>query len=504
MEAHFANWAGGAALFFSPLVLFNLVLGTFIGLFFGVVPGLTATLALVLLLPLTYGIAPEAGVALLMSAYVGGITGGLVTAVMLGIPGTPASVTTVFDGHPMAKRGEAGQALGWGVVASFFGGVISWIALAFLTPQLANIALGFNSFDYAAVILFGFVVVGSISSETPLRGLLMIALGVLLGTVGLDPLHGVERLTFDIRLLETGIGLVPLLVGAFIISQAFLEAERMRIAYIVPKGRLTKLVPPLEAMWARKWNFLRSSLIGTAIGILPGIGAVLANFVAYGRAKKASRAPESFGKGNPDGIIAGEAANNATVGSALVPMLALGIPGDIPVVILMSGLMLHGIRPGPLFLQTYPDISFFIFITYLAANVVMLVFMLTIGLRLFARFMVVDKAYLLPIIVIFGLMGSYNVSNSLTDVLVSVVSGFVAYVLIKARYPLTPLIIGLILGPALESHLRIALTTSRGSLLPFLQGPVSLSLLIGTAAMLAAMVWARRNVRRPLSKEGSL
>lgn len=495
IEDQVAAWGAGIAFFADPLVMISVGMGTFIGLFFGVVPGLTAVLALVLLLPLTYGMTPAAGLALLISAYVGGITGGLVSAVMLGIPGTPASITTVFDGHALAKKGMAGRALGWGVVASFFGGLMSWLALSFLTPQLAKLALSFGPFEYAAIIIFGFTIVGSLAADSALKGLIMTALGVLLAAIGLDPLHGVERMTFGLIALEGGFGLVPLLVGVYILSQVFVEAERMCVRYVVPHSKLHDIVPRFREMWDSRRNLLRSSMIGIGIGILPGIGAVLANFIAYDRAKKNSKDPDSFGLGNVQGVIASETANNATIGAAMVPLLALGIPGDAPVVVLMGGLMLHGIRPGPLFLQNNVDMMYFIFVAYLAANIIMLVFMLAFGLRLFCRLMVIPKTFLLPTILLFGLLGSYNVSYSLNDVGISITVGLFAYVAIKAHFPLTPLVIGVILGPLFEYNLRVALTSSKGSLLPFVQEPVSVLLLAATLGTVIILVFAKKRKR---------
>lgn len=491
MGQFFGQMALGWSLINDPVTLLYIGGGVLLGLFFGVIPGLTAVLAMVLLLPLTYGMNPITGFSLLVGTYIGGITGGLVSAVMLGIPGTPASITTTFDGYPLAKAGQAGRAMGWAVVASFVGGLVSWIALVFLAPQLARVALSFGPFEYTAVVLFGFTIVASLASDVPSKGFLMTMAGLGVAAIGLDPLHGVERLTFGLGALEHGVQMVPLLVGFYVVGRALEESQDVHVRYIVPPGRVRHVVPSLAEIWARRISFLRASAIGTGIGILPGIGAVLANFVAYDQERRASSHPETFGRGEIRGIIASEASNNATIGGALIPMLSLGIPGDVPLVVLMGGFMLHGLQPGPLFFAGHPDIIGGIYASYFVANLAMLLFMLTVGVRFFARIIAIPKVYLIPAILLFGLLGSYNVAYSFTDVWVALAGGVFAYLASRAGYPLVPMVIAVILGPMFEYNLRVALTLSRGSMLPFIQRPWSLAFLLLTLVSLILVVRSR-------------
>lgn len=487
-----ANWATGLALVFDPYALLLILVGVVLGLFFGAVPGLTATLAMVLLLPLTYGMEAIAGFGLLMGAYIGGITGGLVSATMIGIPGTPASIVTTYDAHPMARRGEGGRALGLGFASSFLGGLIGWIVLVFLTPQLSRFALQISPAEYAVVILFGFTIITGMSSEKVSRSFLMTAIGLIVAAVGMDQLHGTPRLTLGMQVLQGGFGLVPLLSGIFVVSRALEEAETILERYVSPPGKITQVFGQLRRIW-RSWvNVLRSSAIGVGVGILPGVGAAVAPFISYDRAKKRAKDPATFGTGDPDGIIASETCNNASIGGALIPALALGIPGDVPIVVLLGGFMLQGFQPGPLFFSQNLDMVYAIYVSYFVANLLMLILGLSIGVRMFSRIMAIPKVYLIPIILVAGLVGSYNVAYSMTDIWVSLIAGTLAYIAKKADYPLTPLVIAIILGPMLEYNLRVALNVSKGSLLPFVTEPVAIVFLLLTLVSIVTMYLRRR------------
>lgn len=487
-------WLTGLSMATEPISLLYIALGTILGLFFGAVPGLNATLAMILLLPLTYGLAPAAGFGLLMGAYVGGITGGLVSAIMIGIPGTAASIVTTLDGHPMARRGEPGRALGLASVASFYGGLFSWIALVLLTPQLSKFALQIGPFEYTAIIIFGFTIITGLASENLAKSLLMAAIGLMIPAIGIDPLHGVQRLTFGIGALDTGFGLIPLLTGVYVVSRALEEAENLKEEYICKPGKMTNIFPQLWRVWKYWLTVIRATVIGIFIGILPGIGASVAPFISYDQAKRNSKHPETFGTGEPEGVVASEICNNATIGGALIPGLALGIPGDVPVVILLSGLMLHGFQPGPLFFAQHQDMAYSTYISFFIANLFMIIFLLTVGIKIFTRIMSIPKVYLIPIIFIAGLVGAYNVANSIIDVWFSLFAGFAAYFALKADYPLTPMIIAIILGPMLESNLRIALTSSNGDWRPLFTEPISLVFNLLTVVSLAMII--RQNMKK--------
>lgn len=487
MDGSPTAWLQGAVMVLQPAPLAYIAAGTVLGLLFGVIPGLTAVLCMVLLLPITYGLAPAAGFGLLIGAYVGGITGGLVSAVMLGIPGTPASIVTTLDGHPMARRGESGRALGLATAASFYGTLVSWLAMVFLAPLLASFALQIGPFEYAAIICFGFIIITGLSSDNLGKSALMVAIGLIIPAIGLDPLHGVQRMTFGTSALENGFGLVPLLAGIYVVSRALEEAETIHQRYIALPGKVVNVLPQLWKIFKYWRTMISSSVIGIVIGIMPGIGASVAPFMAYNAAKRRSKNPDAFGKGEAEGVVASETSNNATIGGALIPGLVLGIPGDVPVVILLSGLMLHGFQPGPLFFAQNQTVVYSTYVSFFVATMIMLVFMLTIGVRLFTRMMSIPKVFLIPVIFVAGLLGAYNIGYSMTDVWISLLAGFAGYFAIKAQYPLTPLVIAIILGPMFEYNLRVALNVSDGSFLPFLTQPIAalfVVLAVGSVAMM--------------------
>lgn len=488
-----SNWSAGFGMIMNPSVVFLVIGGVSLGLLFGAIPGLTAVLAMVLLLPLTYGMAPAAGFALLVATYIGGITGGLVSAIMIGVPGTPASIVTTYDGHAMARRGEAGRALGLGFVASFFGGLLGWLMLVFLTPQLSRFALSIRSVEYTAIILFGFTIVTVSSSNDLKKASLMTVLGCLIAAVGMDPLHGTSRLTFGLGALRGGFGMVPVLSGMYVISRAIEEAEALHERYISPPSRISGVWAQIGGTLRDSVNLIRSSAIGIAIGILPGIGAAVAPFVSYNQAKKWSKNPEEFGTGAEQGIVASEACNNATIGGALIPALALGIPGDVPVVILLSGFVLQGFQPGPLFFAENLDLVYAIYVAFLLSNVAMLLIGMTVGVRFFTRVLSAPKMYLVPVILVGGMIGSYNVGYSMADVWVALGAGVFAHVARKSGYPLTPLVIAIILGPMFEYNLRVAMNLTHGSLLPFVQRPIALVFLVLTLATVVIAVWHSRS-----------
>lgn len=496
LETALENWTTGIQLVSQMNVLVSIVIGVAMGLIFGAIPGLTAVLAMVLLLPLTYGMDPVQGFSILMGAYVGGITGGLVAATMIGVPGTPASIATTFDAYPMAQRGEGGRALAIGFGASFFGGLLGWLILIFLTPQLGRFARTIGQLDYTAIIIFGFAVVTVTASKNLSKGLLMTCIGATVAAIGTDPLHGTSRLTFGTNALQGGFGMVPLLAGVYVVSRALEEAESITDRYISPPSSASRAFSRLKEVLLSWKNLIRSSVIGIGIGILPGIGAAVAPFVSYDRAKKAvaksGKKPEyEFGKGNPDGIVASEACNNASIGGALVPGLALGIPGDVPIVILLSGFILQGFQPGPLFFSENLDLVYSIYVSYFIANLAMIIIGLTVGVRFFSRVMSVPKVYLIPIILIGGIIGSYNVGYSMTDVWVSVLAGLFAYLAKKADYPLTPFVIAIILGPMLEYRLRVGMNVHQGDVTAFLRQPVALVFLALTVLSVGASMWNR-------------
>lgn len=474
--------------------------GVLLGLLFGIVPGLTATLAVILLVPMTYGMSAVTSISVLIGVYIGGISGGLVSAILLGMPGTPSSITTAFDGFPLAKQGKARKALAAGIAANFAGTLTGWIFLVAVAPQLARLALQFGPFEYVAVILFGLTTVISLSGGSVFKGCIVALLGLAVCTIGMDPITGMPRNTFGLDFLSGGINAVPAMIGLFVVAEVFRECESQAARAIRAtgiKGEKLRVSGDSRFTWPEFIrglpNLIRSSLIGVGIGILPGIGGSLANFVAYDQAKKASAEPESFGKGNIQGVLASESANNAVIGGALIPMLALGIPGDVVSAALMGGLQLHGLEPGPLLFTENPQFVGAVYIAFLLNAVLMFVFMMLLGNRILPKLLLVPKKYLLPVVLVASTVGCYNLGYSVVDMWTALIFGVVGYVMGKFNYPVTPMIISLVLGKMLEKQLRLALLMGKGSLLPLFTEPLSLLFMI---LALLSLVFSWRRARR--------
>ena len=469
-------------LLLSSLSLTNLAviaIGVVWGLVFGAIPGLTATLAVVVLIPITYGMGAVTGMSMLIGIYIGGVSGGMVASILVGMPGTPASIVTVFDGFPLAKQGLGRKALGVGIVSNTIGGLFGWLCLITIAPQIARLALKLGAFEYSAIIIFGLTAVVSLSGKSLRKGFIMAAFGLLVATIGFDPTYGMPRNTFGITFLRGGINPIPALIGLFVISQVFLESERTFEQFLIPRPKKTRFYLTLSEFKASIFNYLRSGMIGVFSGILPGIGGTLGAVVAYDQAKKSSSHPESFGEGNIQGLVASETANNASLGGALIPMLSLGIPGDAATAALLGGLMLHGLTPGPLLIRENPEIVYGVFSAYLIATIAMFLVM-TLGTRLFPVVLRIKKSVLLPLVLVAGIVGCFNLQYSFSDVWVALLFGLFGFVLVKHEFSLMPIVISVVLGNMLEMNLRLALLTSRSGFLPFLTRPVALLFLIAS------------------------
>ncbi len=472
-------------------------LGTIFGIIFGAIPGLTATLAVILLIPTTYGMDPALGMCMLVGVYIGGVSGGLVSAILLGMPGTPASLVTGLDGFPMAKRGEGGRALGIGITSSFIGSILGGICLVTIAPSLARLAMRFGAVENAAVLIFGFTTVISLSGDSLLKGFLMLGFGLAVSTIGIDPINSTERNTMDLAMLANGVDSMPAMIGLFVVSQALLEMDSRAEKYIIAssgdtRNRFMKLVEIKESCT----NILRSSAIGTAIGILPGIGGSLAGIVSYDQAKKAAPDPESFGQGNYQGVVASETSNNAAVAGALIPFLALGIPGDSVTAALMGGLQIHGLDPGPVLFSQHYNIISDVFVTYFIATIIMYVTMMFGGTYVFPIILRVQKTYILPLVLALSLIGCYNMNYTLSAVWVAIAFGIIGYFLKKFNYPSVPLVIGIILGPMFERQLRIGMIQTDGSILPFITDPIPAIFIALAVFSLAFALYKRWRIRK--------
>lgn len=433
-----------------PLDLAMNFMGVMIGMIVGALPGLGSVIAITICLPFTFGMDSVPAVALLLGVYCGSICGGSISAILINTPGTPQSAATSMDGYPMAKAGQAGKAIGWALSASILGGVFSCVVLAFAAPQIAKFALQFGALETFALILMGLTCISSVSAGNQFKGLAAGILGLILATVGTTPFSGDIRFTFNIFALNSGIDLVPVIVGVFAVSEVIDRAERMRFEGRVKataKGSVD--MPSLREWTGRYWVLIKSSIIGTFVGILPGTGAATAAFLSYGEAKRSSPRRENIGKGEPDGIIAAESANNAVTGGALVPSLALGIPGDPVTAIMLATFTIHGITPGVRLMTENPEVVYATFGALLIANLLMYP-CCVITTRLFNHLLRLPEPLLMGLIMVLCILGSYGSRGNMVDVIVTVVSGIIAYLLRRVGFPMPPLVIGLVLGQQFE------------------------------------------------------
>lgn len=474
-----------------------IILGVLFGIIGGSIPGFTVTMAILVVFPFTFAMDPVSGVSLMVGVFVGGYSGGIVSGVMLGIPGTPSSITTVYDGYPMAQKGEPGRALGIGVMSSFLGTIISVAVLVFFGPLIASFSMNFRPWEITALIIFALTLVAGLSNGALLKGLLAAALGLLITTVGYDRNSNL-RFDFDLPALSSGFEMLPVMIGVFAFSQLLGNIEKLRDGDGSGKGVDTNVSIPyrqiMKDMAGQKLNTLRSSLIGSLIGALPGTGGTVANFVSYDQAKKFSRHPETFGTGTPSGIVASEASNSAVAGGAFVPTLALGIPGDLPMAIMMGVLILHGITPGPMMFEQNPVLVGAIYASLLIGAVIMVLCNLLL-VRWFAKISLIPQQILVPVVLILCAIGAYALNNNLFDIWVLFIFGVVGYLLWKAGVPLTPLILGVVLGNNLERQLFRALELDP-NWLTFLTRPLSALFLALAVASVAFSLYQDRKLKR--------
>ncbi len=456
--------------------LLAIAVGTAMGLFVGAMPGLSATMAIAILLPVTFGMEPATGLSMLASLYMGAMYGGSIAAILIRTPGTPAAAATVMDGYPMAQKGQAGKALGVSLVASLIGGVLSSIALLTIAPLLGNLAVQFGPVELFAVAVLGITMIGSLSQGSAIRGILSGALGLLLAMVGMSPITGTPRFTFGNMNLFSGISYTVALIGLFSIPQAIKLIEKDEQVAKAISSIKDKMLPSWKELKSLMPTILRSSVIGIFTGIIPGTGGDTACWFGYNEAKRFSKDKDKFGTGIPEGVAASEAANNAVVGGALIPTITLGIPGSSATAILMGGLMVHGIMPGPTLMTEHADITYTLIWAVLLSNI----FMFVEGL-LFTRASItvtrVKNKVLAPVIVILCVIGSFAINNSIFDVFMMFAFGILGYLMEKIDMPTAPMVVGLILGNMLDTSLFQSLAISHGSWAIFVTNPISVVLL---------------------------
>ena len=472
----------GMSTILHPDILIMMVLGVILGIIFGSIPGLTSPAALALVMPMTYAMEASTSFAVLVSVYIGGMTGGLISAILLRMPGTSAAIATVFDGYPMAKKGQPSKALGLGISASIFGGLFSWAALYLISPQLTKIALQFGEFEFFALVFFALTLVSVLLQGQPLKGLIAMLLALLLTTVGASPVDGTRRFTFGLYQLDGGFDFLVVIIGAFALSEIFSSAGKLNenLTAIKPNFK-DGILPSPSLMVKHLWTLIRSSIIGTFIGIMPGLGGAPAALLAYAQEKKSSKHPEQFGTGIPEGILSVESANNAVTGGALIPMLTLGIPGDPSTALLMAAFMIQGVDVGPLLFSEKPELVNSIMSSVLVANIIMFVVML-VAIRFFVLVLRAPKFYLLPYIMVFCIIGAFSIGNQMFDVYAMLAFGVLGYILEKNEYPLAPFTLAFLLGNLFEHNFRRT-QMNRGSILEALMTPS-----IGTAIFILAIV----------------
>ncbi|WP_099157012.1 tripartite tricarboxylate transporter permease [Virgibacillus ndiopensis] len=446
-------------------------LGVATGIVFGSLPGLTATVGVALMLPVTFGLTPTTGMLLLLGVYCGGIYGGSITAILIRTPGTPASAATVIDGYEMAKQGKAGMALRIALFASVIAGLFSALILLFIGPQIAKFALNFGPTEFFALALFGLTMIASVSGKSIIKGMIMGFLGLFISTIGIDPIDGIPRVSFNNEYLMSGISLIPALVGLFAISEIINRAQTAHLPNTHDDRNVdTKL--PFSKVRPHMKTILKSSGIGTFVGAIPGTGAAIASFLSYNEAYRVSKNKKQFGKGSLGGIAASEAGNNGVTGATLIPLLTLGIPGDMVTAIMLGALTMQGLTPGPQLFTNHADVVYTIMIGLLIVNIVMFI-QGRLAIKLFVKITAIPVSLLLPILLALSFIGAYGVNNTLFDVKLMMIFGVIGYIMPKFGFPIIPMLLGIVLGPIAETSFRQALLLSDGSWMIFLTKPIS-------------------------------
>ena len=481
----------------TPMSIAAIGLGALVGLVFGSIPGLTFTVALALALPITFSLDPIPAIGLLLGTYIGGMTGGSVSAILLGIPGTPSAAATVLDGHSMTKQGQASIALGTAVIVSVFGGIFSLAVMIVSVDLVSRLAISFGPAEIFALVFFGMSTICGLCGGSLLKGLIAGVMGLMIMTVGIDAIDGIPRMTFGSVNLLQGVNLLVAMIGLFAVP-FIIEAFSDRSADQNPSRRMVNVraeLPSLRLLIRNVWLMVRCSVLGTGIGAIPGTGGAIAAFLAYDHARRFSAKPETFGKGNIEGVIAPETANNAVTGGTLIPLLSLGIPGDPATAIVLAGLMIHGITPGPALFMNHAGEVYSMYIGVLLAYIWVLGLQL-VGIRFFIHVLKIPRELLAVAVLVLCAIGAYSIRNSAFDIYAMGVIGVLAYVLVAVRVPITPIILGMVLGPTLENEFRTAMMLSEGSADIFLTSPAALiffALALLVIGLQAASEWRQRN-----------
>jgi putative tricarboxylic transport membrane protein len=489
----------GFQIVLDPANLFYCFLGCLVGTLVGVLPGLGAPAAIALLLPGTFRMNPVSATIMLAGIYYGSMYGGSTTSILVNIPGETASVVTCLDGYQMARQGRAGPALGMAAFGSFIAGTIGIFILVFLSPPLARLAIQFGPPEYFSLMVLGLTILAFLTKGSMIKGFIMACFGLVLGCIGTDAISGMYRFTFNKLILYDGIGLVPVTMGLFGISEVFLQIEE-GLKRDIFQTHIKGLFPTIKDWMDSKWAILRGTLIGFFLGILPGGGAVVASFTSYALERKLSKHPEKFGTGVIEGVASPESANNAGSTGAFIPLLTLGLPSNVATAVLLGALMIYGLQPGPLLIKNHPDVFWGVISSMYVGNVMLLILNLPL-IGIWVKFLKIPYAILFPFILLFSLIGVYSLNNSMPEIIIMVCFGILGYLMKKFDYEGAPLILAMVLGPMLENALRQSLMISRGSFMIFFTRPISL-ILFGAAIILLLLPILGKFRRKVAMAEG--
>ncbi|MCB1369268.1 MAG: tripartite tricarboxylate transporter permease [Rhodobacteraceae bacterium] len=477
--------------------LFHVSWATLLGIFVGSLPGLTATMGVALLTTLTYTLDRDTAILVLICMYVGAIYGGSRTAILLNIPGTPASAATALDGYPLAQRGEAAYAMALATAGSALGTVVGIVLLVLLAPPLGEAALKFGSFEFFWLAVFGIVISGQLTGgAAPIKGYIAGILGLMVAMVGSDGIHAHVRFNFGLSELNGGIGLIPAMVGAFGFAEVLTVMWRRRPDVADLRRGADRVLPRLADLWRYRWTIGRSGVIGTMVGIIPGVGEDIGAWASYAAARRLSPERAEFGNGSKEGLTAAETGNSAVVPGALIPALTLAVPGSAPAAVLIAALFIHGVRPGPMIMLEQPDFIYSVAAMLFLATIAIAVFGLALA-RIFVQVLKVPREYLMPVVFALCVIGPFALTQRLFDVWVMVGFGVAGFVLRQMNFPMPPLVLGIILGDLLDKNLRRGLTLSDGDLTPFFTRPISA---VFVALILLTILASLPAVRRALGR----
>lgn len=475
---------------FNPLNMLYIFIGAAGGVLIGCIPGLTATMGIALLVPFTYGLDLMPAVGMLLGIFCGGMYGGSISAILIHTPGTPAAAATIMDGYPMAKRGESGRALAIALFSSFSGGMIGALCMTFLSPYISRMALKFGPAEFFSLAVFGLSVIISISGKSLTKGLITAFFGLLISTVGMDKTCAYLRF-LKMPGLYDGIPFIPALIGLFAISEV-LSGIEANLGTTKTEAKISGVLPSFADIKKIIRNVVTGGFIGSFIGSIPGAGGDIAAFVSYSEAKRESKYPEKFGTGIPEGIAASESANNGCSGGAMIPMLSLGVPGDSNTAVLMGAFIMKGFQPGPMMYVEHLDIVYAVFASLIVANIAMLIVGMA-GVKIFAKIISIERKMLLPIILILSLVGAYAINQNMFDVFFAIIMGVIGYLLQKYDFPLSPILLALILGPMSESNLRRFMQIDDGQFFRIFTKPICcVFLALALVSMVTAVITQRR------------